>query len=923
MREGISRTLTGVTFVSIGLEDHLKAIDSSVAPERANTAALLFEGPSGIGKSSLWSEGVRRAEAAGCLVLSCRGAQTEVRLAFAGLTDLLSPIPSERFESLSTPQSSALEAALLRAPSVAAPDLRTIGMAITSLLTQEAERRRVVIALDDLQWLDRSSFLAVEFALRRLANSRITVLATSRRMNPTTLLGALVSWTDVRLIELGPATMAALDAIVSPVVPVALTRSTIKRLWTASGGSPFAAMEMIRSGRDANEIELLQSLVPHDVRDIVDSRLRDLPEQTRDELLLMAATAPATSAPLDLGKLAPAFGRGLIAETPAGQPEFVHPLYRAAVLVLASPEMRRAAHQRLAALSSDLDAKARHLALADDAASEDVANALEAAGDRALLRGALDDAADFFELSANRTPADGFETGLTRLLRAAHVRLTLSDTAEVQRLAGAVVRAEPSSDLVAQAQLIEGEALSGSRPDHTFTLLTSSLPLATTSRTRAKVLVGLGAMNLYRLDFATALEVISEAIDLAETLGLDELLAQGLATRQLARIMLGLGFDAVELDRALALEEPAGRCYFQSRPATAGARVFEFTGQHVRARTLLESTAVTLRRLGEELEMPFVLSHLAATSLLSGDLVLCDREATAASELAQQLDQPAISSLALSLRAAGAAMRGDRNRALSDGLSSIEYAEASDWPWSDALVRWARALVALAEDDPLGVLRELDVVVAGVERLGVFEMPMALPIPDVIEALVATGDLVWATRLADKLVGWGASFDRQWARAVGLRCQALVASAEGRIDDATRLGTAAIAEHEGLPMAWDLGRTLLAVGQVRRRAGERRLARDALESAKEIFERIGAAPWAEKARAEFARIGVRRAPETLTENERRVCELAAVGEHNPTIAARLFISVRTVEANLSRGYRKLGITNRAQLGVALARESAD
>ena len=80
---------------------------------------------------------------------------------------------------------------------------------------------------------------------------------------------------------------------------------------------------------------------------------------------------------------------------------------------------------------------------------------------------------------------------------------------------------------------------------------------------------------------------------------------------------------------------------------------------------------------------------------------------------------------------------------------------------------------------------------------------------------------------------------------------------------------------------------------------------------------------AEKARAEFARIGVRRAPETLTENERRVCELAAVGEHNPTIAARLFISVRTVEANLSRGYRKLGITNRAQLGVALARESAD
>ena len=123
-------------------------------------------------------------------------------------------------------------------------------------------------------------------------------------------------------------------------------------------------------------------------------------------------------------------------------------------------------------------------------------------------------------------------------------------------------------------------------------------------------------------------------------------------------------------------------------------------------------------------------------------------------------------------------------------------------------------------------------------------------------------------------------------------------------------------------MPFELGRTLLVHGQLQRRRGERRAGREMLQHALTIFEEFGAPLWAEKARAEIARIGVRRAPEELTEGEERVAELAAQGLTNPEIATRLFMSRRTVEANLARAYGKLGIRSRAELGAVMAKRKA-
>src|SRR5262249_25652603 len=152
---------------------------------------------------------------------------------------------------------------------------------------------------------------------------------------------------------------------------------------------------------------------------------------------------------------------------------------------------------------------------------------------------------------------------------------------------------------------------------------------------------------------------------------------------------------------------------------------------------------------------------------------------------------------------------------------------------------------------------------------GVYEWPVAMALPDAIEALVATGELERATRLTDGLAACGRKFDRPWALATSGRCRALLAAAAGDLDSAAAAAEQALAEHERLPMPFERGRTMVVQGQLQRRRGARRAARETLQRALAIFAALDAPLWAEKARAEIARIGVRRASEELTEGEER------------------------------------------------------
>jgi len=189
-----------------------------------------------------------------------------------------------------------------------------------------------------------------------------------------------------------------------------------------------------------------------------------------------------------------------------------------------------------------------------------------------------------------------------------------------------------------------------------------------------------------------------------------------------------------------------------------------------------------------------------------------------------------------------------------------------------------------------------------------------------IEAVIGLGDLDRAETLLGRLDEWGRGTGRAWTLATAARCRALLLAARGDTGGAVQALEQALRHHDQLAMPFELGRTLLVMGQMQRRAKRKLIAKEHLQRALDLFDSLPAPVWAERARSELSRIGLRPpTPLTLTATEQRVAALAASGHTNRQVAQALFLSPRTVEANLARIYRKLGIASRAELGAAMAR----
>jgi DNA-binding CsgD family transcriptional regulator len=187
-------------------------------------------------------------------------------------------------------------------------------------------------------------------------------------------------------------------------------------------------------------------------------------------------------------------------------------------------------------------------------------------------------------------------------------------------------------------------------------------------------------------------------------------------------------------------------------------------------------------------------------------------------------------------------------------------------------------------------------------------------VPDAIEALVALGDLGYANALLEEHQRKARAQDRPWALATAARCHGLLAAAGGDFPEAIRALDRAVDHHEDLSQPFDLGRTMLVAGEVNRRGKRKRAARLAFQRALELFEEVGAPLWKGKAEAGLSRTGVRVAePASLSPTERRIAVMVAEGRTNREVADALFVSAKTVESNLSRVYRKLGVRSRAEL----------
>ncbi len=285
--------VTGV----LGREAEMVAVDKLLDSGRRGRAALVLEGNPGIGKTTVWRQGISRAADAQYRVLTCRTAPTEARLSFTALSDLLAPLESAAFASLPDPQRRALDAALLRAHAEGAANPRAIGTAVVSLLSRLAASGPVLLAIDDLQWLDMPSARALEFALRRLDAQPIAVLATARlgERGGVPRLPGIDRFDTVRL---GPLSLAALYRIIEAELGRALSRPLLVKLEQACGGNPFYALEIARALEPTANLLPGQELpIPDNLRELLAKRLRKLPPRTRDALLRVERARAADDSP--------------------------------------------------------------------------------------------------------------------------------------------------------------------------------------------------------------------------------------------------------------------------------------------------------------------------------------------------------------------------------------------------------------------------------------------------------------------------------------------------------------------------------------------------------------------------------------------------------------------------------------------------
>jgi DNA-binding NarL/FixJ family response regulator len=432
---------------------------------------------------------------------------------------------------------------------------------------------------------------------------------------------------------------------------------------------------------------------------------------------------------------------------------------------------------------------------------------------------------------------------------------------------------------------------------------------------RTRLLISLSYARYNAGRFGAAAHSIEDAVANAERLGQPHPLSQALSMRTTLRFLRGDGLDRASLTRALALEDPLANISMGFRPRMQNAMLLGWTGQLDRAHLELADIRRFCIERGEENELMFVGVHSALVEIWRGDFAEAGRIADAITEHAQQLGGDVPLFLAMTIRAAVAAYGGREDDARRD---TAEALAASRRCGANLLVVWTFTTLGFLEVS----LGNHEAALAAVAPLmfslevapNATEIPAASFVPDAVESLIALGRLGEAEPLVSVLERNGERLDRAWMIALGARCRAMISAAAGDLDTAMEAADRALREHQRLAMPFELARTQLFVGQLRRRLRQREIASVTLRSALATFEELGVPLWAERARAELKRASGIRTREELTASEQRVAELAVTGITNREMAASLFISPKTVETNLSRIYRKLNIHSRAELG---------
>lgn len=914
----------------VGREVELKSLERFVSDVRAWPSALIIEGTAGIGKSTL-IEAAAGAAAHSCSVLRCSPADRESTLSFAALRDLLEGAYEDTAEALPTPQRRALAIALLREEPQVPLDRGAVSAAFLTLLRERSREGKILLVVDDAQWLDRATATVVSFAVRRLTEEPIGLLIAHRSDGgepiPLGLDRALAPGHLQRLI-LGPLSLGALQTMLRSRLDRSLPRPLLRRIHETSGGNPFFALEIAKSLEGDRALDPGVGLpVPHDLEKLLRARIESLPAGSRRTLLFASASsrptpellAGATGMGHRTRSALDAAGRAGVIETRTGQVRFTHPLLASTVYASASPADRRAAHRALAGCAVNQEERARHLALSSAGPDPDIAATLDDAARLAKDRAAPESAAEIADLALALTPPGDGEEIIRRGVQAASHHFDAGDAIRAQDLLREMSAATPRGPARAEILWRLADA-SWNETDVVRGYLEEALEDASDDPSvECAIRWDLAWTWVYGGDLAKAERQARTSLAIAERLDDPSLMAEALAALGICEFLLGHG-GAERVARAASLQGSSSvRDVYTTPHLTMGLRHL-WAGEVDEARSMIELVLDHLANQGLYTLSTEPYEVLAEIECRAGRYDLAARHAATAIETKLGAGFEEMGGLTFYPKALVDAFRGEV-------ASAREYASRG-WAWSEErgdlfYANCNRAVLGFV-DLSLGRYPEatehLDSVVRFLREMGVRE-PCVIPaLPDAIEARIGMGDHDGAAGLLEDLEGLGRTSGRPWALSQALRLRALVAADAGSTDDALALIDDALVLHQRVPGPFDRGRTLLARGTVLRRGRRRREARESLRQALAIFDGLGTPLWAAKAHAELARIGGRPpAGDELTPGERRIAELVAVGKTNKEVAAILVVADRTVESALTQIYRKLDVRSRTELARKLTR----
>jgi len=898
------------------------------AREHLVGGSVLFCGPAGIGKSTLLGVLAGELAAGGDSVLRCAPAESDRRLPFVCLIDLLADVSDELLATLPAPLRTALDAALLRGEHPSSDQSRLgVRLAVLQVLQLLADRSMshgapVTLVIDDLQWVDRPSAEVLAFAARRLAGGRLRVLAAERVPDGEQPLHRSLCPPDVAELPVPPLTPREVARLLLRDNGVLLPHGSVLQIHQLADGNPFYALELgravLRSGVPDSPGRPLP--VPRRLRALLLDRLGELSERAQATLLLAsAATRPsltllrAAGHPLAVADLVAAERCDLAVADDDGIVRFRHPLIRAAIYAEAPSHRRIDAHARLADVVTEPVERARHLALAKPHEDESVAATLMAAAASARRRGAPVTAAELSAMAADRTPWDSQQIRAERRLVAAEHACDAGLRAEARTAAESVLADARSPRLRVRARLVllrnAGQALHDLGP-----LIDDGLAdAAGDPGLEAPLRMWLAGRALLGGDTVEAARQAGRSAELATVAGDPATAVQALT--RLAHLQSLCGDPAARATVATAIEIVERHPVTESWELERQQAVMELHDDDLpRAERRLLSL---LRKVEETAAVENTVAIMVTLAEVQSRAGQCRRAVDTARRAMRLFSEAGVSCPPALFAAALAEANGGSVAAATEFAERGARESAAD---GDQLYLMRNLAVLgqiqLTSGDAPGAVETLCRVGEIGRRMDIRDPAVVRWHADLAEALVATGALEDARELIDHTSKQALDLDRHAVTANLDRAAALLAVASGLPNDGVARLRAVADRQTGL----DRARTLIALAGVERRCRRRAAARAALSEAYDICVSIAATPWAERVREELDRTGAQARADhavALTVAEQRVAELVRAGSTNREVAAVLFISVKTVEATLSRIYRKVGVRSRTELVRAM------